>query len=333
MIGSHEIIVQNRRVQYKFTINRNITILQGDSATGKTTLIEMIEAYQTNGVNSGVTIKCDVKCVALPISNWQLILEATHNSIVFIDEGDAFIASIAFATAVKNSDNYFVIATRRALSALPYSVTEIYGIKNKAGNRYQGTKRIYSGFYPLHPQNDTNPKRPDVVVVEDSNSGYAFFKNVCAEFKIPCISAKGKSNIYKTVVALPPDQNILIIADGAAFGSEINRLTALMKQRQNITICLPESFEWLILESGIIVSTHIREILAHPSDYIESSEYFSWERFFTHLLIMETQDSYLRYNKQHLNDVYLHDGNKEKILSGIIQSDKACHILKAHNKK
>ena len=48
---------------------------------------------------------------------------------------------------------------------------------------------------------------------------------------------------------------------------------------------------------------------------------------------METQDSYLRYNKQHLNDVYLHDGNKEKILSSIIQSDKAYYILKAHNKK
>ena len=317
MIGSHGIIVQNRRVQYKFTLCRNITILQGDSATGKTTLIEMIEAYQTTGEASGVNIKSDAKCVVLPVANWQLILAATHNSIVFIDEGDAFIASKEFAAAVKNSDNYFVIATRRPLPALPYSIEEIYGIKNRAGGRYQGTKRIYSGFFPLYRIDPTSPAKPDLVVVEDSNSGYEFFKKISEEYEIKCISAQGKSNIYQLVASLPPDQNILIIADGAAFGPEMNRITALMKQRKNISVCLPESFEWLILKSGIIVSAHLHDILDHPSDFIESKDYFSWERFFTHLLTEETQDSYLRYNKQRLNEVYLHDANKAKILETI----------------
>ena len=49
MKGKYEIIVKDRHLQYKFTINRNITILRGDSATGKTTLIDMIAAFQTNG--------------------------------------------------------------------------------------------------------------------------------------------------------------------------------------------------------------------------------------------------------------------------------------------
>ena len=52
MRGMHKIIVQNRRVQYKFTLSRNITILKGDSATGKTKMIEMIAAYQQNGEQS-----------------------------------------------------------------------------------------------------------------------------------------------------------------------------------------------------------------------------------------------------------------------------------------
>lgn len=46
MTGAYEVIVKNRRLQYKFTIYRNITILKGDSATGKTTLIDMIQSYQ-----------------------------------------------------------------------------------------------------------------------------------------------------------------------------------------------------------------------------------------------------------------------------------------------
>ena len=65
MKGRHEILVKDARVQYKFAIERNITILRGDSATGKTTLIEMIGAFQRNGDQSGVTLKADKPCVVL----------------------------------------------------------------------------------------------------------------------------------------------------------------------------------------------------------------------------------------------------------------------------
>ncbi len=34
-----------------------------------------------------------------------------------------------FAEAVKGSDNYYVLITREKLSNLPYSITEIYGIR------------------------------------------------------------------------------------------------------------------------------------------------------------------------------------------------------------
>lgn len=42
MTGRYRIIVQNRRLHYALEIKRNITIIQGDSATGKTTLIDML---------------------------------------------------------------------------------------------------------------------------------------------------------------------------------------------------------------------------------------------------------------------------------------------------
>lgn len=45
MKGIHHIIVSNGNLKYEFDIKRNITILKGDSATGKTTLIEMIQEY------------------------------------------------------------------------------------------------------------------------------------------------------------------------------------------------------------------------------------------------------------------------------------------------
>lgn len=45
MKGSYRVVVQNSSVRYDFVIRRNITVIKGDSATGKTTLIEMIREY------------------------------------------------------------------------------------------------------------------------------------------------------------------------------------------------------------------------------------------------------------------------------------------------
>ncbi|MBP5362187.1 MAG: hypothetical protein J6Y71_04090 [Ruminococcus sp.] len=175
MIGEYEVIVKSLRLQYKFTISRNITILRGDSATGKTTLIDMINSYQQNGTSSGISISCKKNCTVLTGIRWQENLRSIHDSIVFIDEGDKFALSEEFARAAQESDNYYVIATRASLSNLPYSIKEIYGIKNISGNRYQGTKRLFSEFYPLCNVDVDLIQKPDLVIVEDSNSGFQFF--------------------------------------------------------------------------------------------------------------------------------------------------------------
>ena len=115
MKGRYEIVVQNRRLHYRFTIERNVTILRGDSATGKTTLINMISDYQRLGKQSGVTVVSDKPCVVLTAQNWQLNLTQIQDSIIFIDEGEAFVRSKEFAEAIQNSGNYYVIATRASL--------------------------------------------------------------------------------------------------------------------------------------------------------------------------------------------------------------------------
>ena len=49
MKGKHRVIVQNNRLHYEFEIKRNITIIRGDSATGKTTLINMLRQAENLG--------------------------------------------------------------------------------------------------------------------------------------------------------------------------------------------------------------------------------------------------------------------------------------------
>ena len=59
MKGSYRIIIQNSKVRYDFEIRRNITIIKGNSATGKTTLIELILEYYENGEESGIQFSCE----------------------------------------------------------------------------------------------------------------------------------------------------------------------------------------------------------------------------------------------------------------------------------
>ena len=126
MKGSYEVVVQNARVQFKFVISRNLTILRGDSATGKTTLIDMISEYDEMGKSSGVELRCEKPCRVLSGRTWKAVLQTIRDSIVFIDEGNEFVRTEEFAHEIQKTDNYYVIATRASLFMLPYSVNEVY---------------------------------------------------------------------------------------------------------------------------------------------------------------------------------------------------------------
>ena len=311
MKGKYHIIVQNSRVKFEFDIKRNITIVRGDSATGKTTLVSLIDTYDRLGADSGVEVSCSKRCLTVNNSNWESILNSVSECIVFIDEENTIIKSDDFARKIKDTNNYYVIITRENLPNLPYSVEEIYGIHTSG--KYADMCRTYNSFYQLYTVNErSDTEKVETVIVEDSNSGYDFFNAVAAD-DINCISAGGKTKIKRTVMD-NEGKHLLVIADGAAFGSEMGELFLYMQKHPEISLYLPESFEWLILKSGLIDGNRIADILQHTEDFLESSEYFSWERFYTKLLISETEGTYLQYSKQKLNDVYLNPNEKEAII-------------------
>lgn len=319
MIGKHHVKVSNRNVHFSFDITRNITVIRGDSATGKTTLINLLSEYENFGKQSGVTLVCDKRCRVLTEADWEIRLQNMKDSIIFIDEGNRFIKSTDFARCVRESDNYYVIITRESLYNLPYSVEEIYEMRKIRHNMTLG--KVYNGirkFYSDIPVENNRITDTETIITEDSNSGHEFFLHVADQNGIHCISAHGKSNIFHTVQGLKGKQKICIIADGAAFGAEMDRLYKLQAvQPGRITMYLPESFEWLILKSDMIHDQAVREILSSPEEHIDSAVYFSWEQYFTQLLTERTTDTYMRYTKEQLNRFYLQNPNVKKILETI----------------
>lgn len=316
MTGRYRIRIRNSRNGYDFELKRNITILCGDSGRGKTTLYDMIQEHNRYGKQSGVSVSCDKKIVALGGNDWESKLESLEDCIIVIDEDSEFIRSYDFARAVRGSDNYYLLITRNYLSGLPYSVDEIYEISGRKNKKfievYKETDRMYD-----NPQKRSLPFLPDVIITEDERAGFQFFRHIADDMGIDCVSANGKAKIY-TVLKSFRDKNVVVIADGAAFGAEIRSIVEQQRLSPNkLAIFLPESFEWLILKSNAVDLAQ-RTKIEEPEAYADSKKYMSWEQYFTELLIETTRSSnYKSYSKEKLTDYYMQEDVSDSICGEI----------------
>lgn len=319
MIGTQSVRIMSGRVSFTFEVRRSITIVRGDSGSGKTTLFDMVASHTRLGDQSGVSIQCQKRCVALVDIDWKNQLSNTKDSIVFIDEGAKYVTSEDFASAIKRTDNYYVIFTREDLHELAYSVNEIYRIKT-SGKKYHTFERLYKPsdrhIYSLVARR-RGIAEYNRLLTEDSKAGFEFYQARFSESGVSCESAGNNSSIYG-LLKEDHDGTIFVVADGAAFGSQIDRVLKLQRAYPlNISVCLPESFEWLLLNSGLVDAPDLSKVLEDTGAHVDSSAYFSWERFYTAYLTRISQGTPFAYSKNQLAQAYLIPENAEKIMKAI----------------
>ena len=309
MKGIYEFEVSNGDLFFKFTIKRNITILKGDSATGKSTLLDLLNTYSSNGSASGVSVKTNANYYVY-LGNeadrtWKERIEEKENTIIFIEENNRFIFGKYFAKILKQSGNYFVFVTRNPIGTLSYSTKEIYGLHSYYSE--EKLKQVYE-FEELYSNTLKINPAFDLIITEDSNAGNSFFKLLYKDYTV--LSGGGNASVIR-VLQETSEINVLCIVDGAAYGAHIYKIYsyAQRNKERNITIWLPESFEFILLKAGVISFSGLDEILKNPSDYIECKDYLSWERFFTAL----AQQYGNHYKKKKLPNYYKNDVFIEKV--------------------
>ena len=315
MKGSYWFRAKSKKVLFEFSIRRNITVIKGDSATGKTTLLRILYEYLRMGKQSGYAVSTNVSYYVYIRDevgrDWKDALYPLKNTVIFIEENNEFVFTKEFASFVKKSGNYFVFVTRAPLKILPYSIHEIYeiitdGKRTDIKESYHEFREIYSN-YPIIENNKIQN-----IVTEDSNSGYQFWTHAFKNSHVT--SSNGNGNLIKQVEELGPG-DALVIADGAAFGSLMESCMSSFQVQtdRRISLWLPESFEYLILKSGVLKSEKITQILENISEYVECEKYESWESFFTELLVTLTAGGVEKYSKNVLDAYYLQDWIVDKI--------------------
>ncbi len=174
---------------------------------------------------------------------------------------------------------------------------------------YKSNNHIYYGEEKLLK------RKYSVLLTEDSKSGLQFYESYFMDKDVKCFTSDSNSSIFKWLKE-NKSEVVFVVADGAAFGSEIDRVLKL-KPTVKFDLCLPESFEWLILNSGIIEESGLNDILQNPSEYIESLENFSWEKYFENYLIQITKGTFYAYSKSELAAFYKSSLNAKKIIQEI----------------
>ena len=99
MKGNIQIIVSTKRLRYELNLRRNITVIQGNSASGKTTLIQILSDYLSGRTGPGTEVICSRKCVVLSGDAEGAIarVQTLSDSVVFVDEQERFLHSKALA--------------------------------------------------------------------------------------------------------------------------------------------------------------------------------------------------------------------------------------------
>ena len=115
MKGRHEIRVVSRKTVYRLELERKVSVIKGNSGTGKSSLIRLISEYLEFGKKSGIKINVDSSAslgVLTNSSEWEKILSSVHDTVLFVDEDVDYIYSDSFQKELWKADCYAVIVSR-----------------------------------------------------------------------------------------------------------------------------------------------------------------------------------------------------------------------------
>ncbi len=174
MIGRHHIEIENRRAKYILDIERKVTVIKGNSGTGKTTLIRMFQGYLAQGNKSGINLINNTNIpliVFTSTTRWEKDLAELNDTIIFVDEVVEYIYSRGFQQEFVKSDNYLVVMSRSGkFNHLPYALSSIYELRTEMNEKVKLTK-----MYQLYTYNKKS-NNPTCIIIEDSNSGAQMMK-------------------------------------------------------------------------------------------------------------------------------------------------------------
>lgn len=291
---------------FSLELTRRLTVVKGNSASGKTTLTEFVSAEDRIAV-----IESDYPVLVATNSTWQSTVAGSTDSIIIFDDL-RLVGSPEFAKAYKDycvlNNLWFLVMGRedneeqlQNFYHLSYCMNNIFEMVHE-GTTY--TLKKYYKFPALE-------REPDIILTEDSKAGFVFFKKLFRETEvISAESGKGALIPQVDVLIRKGYDNILAVVDSASFGCHAEELYSRFCRREPSKVMLMsdyECFEEMLLQTNLLNCIDlVREEMSDLVKY--ANQYYSWETYFEKMIDEVTKGKpYHHAHQMRLKNCYLTD--------------------------
>lgn len=117
-----KIKIKSKLINYDLNFEHNLNILRGDSATGKSMFIRLLDKRRT----SKIDVKSNYELVHLTSEILNLGIELSEKTVYIMDENNGIENQIIIDTINKNKYKFIIIARDIELENLHYGTENIY---------------------------------------------------------------------------------------------------------------------------------------------------------------------------------------------------------------
>lgn len=163
-----EIKINSALMNYRLFFDNRVNILCGDSATGKSFLLRLLD----NRRNSKIDIQSTHKLFHINVDMILNGLSLNDDTVYILDEGDG-IENSEMVNLINKSRFKFLLITRESdLENVNYGIHQIYNLHQSG--KYNISKLSYD--YDLNNR-PLNTNKIIEIVTEDSKSGFEYYSN------------------------------------------------------------------------------------------------------------------------------------------------------------
>lgn len=310
------ISIKSPNINYELQIENKLTIITGLSASGKTTLINLINEY--NSENNVAEVDLELPMYIINSNIWENPELFNTKAFYFIDEDMEFLKTPTFFKNILNSKGYFIVVGRDPEIFINYSIDSIYELKLNNGVHKMVSK--YNIKELAYKYNYDNIKE---VLNEDNGSGFEFYKQI---IPLNHISSRGNKGILKL---LEMEDSKIIILDRVGYGKWINTLiNSIESNNYNVVLNLQNSFEYVILKSGVL-GNDLEKFNLIESE-LKLNNINLEKTYFDILIESSSKNKRTRYTKKYINPWYLDSTVINKIIDAI-QGDTGINLNEFKN--
>lgn len=129
MVGAYKLSVRVKGLSYDLVLKSQVTVVKGNTATGKSYFVDLVEQYVREKGSCRSTIKVvsdftDIGVVSNP-KELDYVLKGMSGGLIIMDEIIVAYLYTQIPSIVLNSGNYFLLFTRLPLNRLPYSIVDV----------------------------------------------------------------------------------------------------------------------------------------------------------------------------------------------------------------